>query len=65
MHEDNKLRWCDVCLEDELRRAVNLLAAAGELWGCDEVDNELGFALADKVLFRLREISSAYQRSES
>lgn len=49
--------------EDEFRRFDSLLSASAELHGEDRDENELSFELLDKVLFRVREIREAFNKS--
>lgn len=49
-----------ISIEDELRRAETLLAAAAELHGGSQDEQEISFELMDKVLMRLRAMKEAY-----
>lgn len=55
------LKFKDLSLEDELRKAVSLLAASAELHGGAEEEHEMSFDLLCKVLYRLRQIKEVYE----
>lgn len=55
------LKFKELSLDDELRKAVSLLAASAELHGGGEEEHEMSFDLLCKVLYRLRQIKEAYE----
>lgn len=57
-------KWSEVCIEDELRRAVRLLSAATELNGDGERGQEQSEDLVCNVLTRLRKIDNAFHKGE-